>query len=131
VQQFKLPVKNVVAGLRAEEFFLRGSIVQVTTDPAHPVMAGMPESRDLRGRQSVFDTLDGFKGRCWRDIRNRDRRCLDTSLATHLNGGRRARRSSTRLWCCSASARGAASRSAMLALLNAAMFRSLVAAGGP
>src|SRR5439155_17068432 len=29
IQQFKLPVKNVVAGLRPEEFFLRGSIVEV------------------------------------------------------------------------------------------------------
>ena len=33
IQQFKLPVQNVVAGLRPEEFFLRGSIVEVTTDP--------------------------------------------------------------------------------------------------
>src|SRR6266536_3068900 len=43
INQFKLPVKNVVAGLRPEEFFLRGSIVEVTVDRAHPVMAGMPE----------------------------------------------------------------------------------------
>jgi hypothetical protein len=28
IQQFKLPVKNVVAGLRSEEFFLHGSIVE-------------------------------------------------------------------------------------------------------
>ena len=51
IQQFKLPVRNVVAGLRPEEFFLRGSIVEVTTDPSHPVMAGMPE------RAAVF--VDG------------------------------------------------------------------------
>ena len=29
VQQFKLPVKNVAEGMKAEEFFLRGSIVEV------------------------------------------------------------------------------------------------------
>ncbi len=63
VQQFKLPVKNVVDGLRPEDFFLRGSIVQVVTDPTHPVMAGMPEKAAVFVDGSpVFETLDGFKG---------------------------------------------------------------------
>jgi len=34
IEQFKLPVKNAVAGLRSEDFFLRGSIVEVTTASA-------------------------------------------------------------------------------------------------
>ena len=29
LRQLKLPVKNVVAGLKPEEFFLRGSIVEI------------------------------------------------------------------------------------------------------
>ena len=63
IQQFKLPVKNVVAGLRPEEFFLRGSIVEVTTDPTHPVMAGMPDRAAVFVDGSpVFETQDGFKG---------------------------------------------------------------------
>jgi hypothetical protein len=63
IQQLKLPVRNVVAGLRPEDFFLRGSIVQVTTDPSHPVMAGMPEKAAVFVDGSpVFETLDGFKG---------------------------------------------------------------------
>ena len=63
IQQFKLPVKNVVAGLRPEEFFLRGSIVEVTTDPTHPVMAGMPAKAAVFADSSpVFETLEGFKG---------------------------------------------------------------------
>jgi hypothetical protein len=63
IQQFKLPVRNVVAGLRPEEFFLRGSIVQVTTDPTHPVMAGMPDKAAVFVDGSpVFETQDGFKG---------------------------------------------------------------------
>ncbi len=63
-QQFKLPVKNVAEGLRPEEFFLRGSIVEVTTDVTHPVMAGMPEKAAIFVDGSpVFDTVDGFKGR--------------------------------------------------------------------
>jgi hypothetical protein len=64
IQQFKLPVRNVVASLRPEEFFLRGSIVEVTTDPTHPVMAGMPEKAALFVDGSpVFETLEGFSGR--------------------------------------------------------------------
>jgi hypothetical protein len=63
IQQLKLPVRNVVAGLRPEEFFLRGSIVEVTTEPAHPVMAGMPEHAAVFVDNSpVFETQDGFTG---------------------------------------------------------------------
>jgi hypothetical protein len=63
IQQLKLPVKNVVAGLRPEEFFLRGSIVEVTTDPTHPVMAGMPDKAAVFVDGSpVFETQDGFTG---------------------------------------------------------------------
>jgi hypothetical protein len=63
-QRFSLPVKNVVEGLKPEQFFLRGSIVKVTTDPAHPVMAGMPEEAAVFVDGSpVFETLDGFSGR--------------------------------------------------------------------
>jgi hypothetical protein len=63
VQQFKLPVKNAAEGLRPEEFFLRGSIVEVTTTPAHRVMAGMPEKAAVFVDGSpIFETLDGFKG---------------------------------------------------------------------
>jgi hypothetical protein len=63
VQQFELPVKNVVAGLRPEEFFLRGSIVEVDADTRHPIMAGMPEHPAVFVDSSpVFETLAGFKG---------------------------------------------------------------------
>jgi hypothetical protein len=63
IQQFKLPVKNVVEGLKPEEFFLRGSIVEVRPDLAHPVMAGMPARAAVFVDGSpVFDTLAGFSG---------------------------------------------------------------------
>jgi hypothetical protein len=49
--------------LRPEEYFLRGSVVEVTTDPAHPVMAGMPPKAAVFVDGSpVFETLDGFSG---------------------------------------------------------------------
>jgi hypothetical protein len=48
--------------MRPEEFFLRGSIVEVATDPTHPVMAGMPEKAAVFTDGSpVFETLEGFK----------------------------------------------------------------------
>jgi len=63
IQQLKLPVRNVIAGLRPEEFFLRGSIVEVATDPSHPVMAGMPARAAVFVDGSpVFETGEGFQG---------------------------------------------------------------------
>jgi hypothetical protein len=63
LQQFKLPVKNAVEGLRPEEFYLRGSVVEVVTNPTHPVMAGMPEKAAVFVDGSpVFEPAEGFKG---------------------------------------------------------------------
>jgi hypothetical protein len=63
VQQFKLPVKNVVDGVRPDDFFLRGSLVEVTTNPTHPVMAGMPDKAAVFADSNpVFETTEGFKG---------------------------------------------------------------------
>ena len=64
IQQFKLPVRNVVAGLRTDDFFLRGTIVEVTTDPSQQVMAGLPEKASVFADSSpVFETQEGFKGK--------------------------------------------------------------------
>ena len=63
IQQFKLPVKNAVSGLKPEEFFLRGSIVEVEVETSHQIMAGMPEKAAVFVDGSpVFETLDGFTG---------------------------------------------------------------------
>jgi hypothetical protein len=63
VTALRLPVRNVVAGLRQSEFFTGGSIMQVVTDPTQPVMAGMPARADVFVFNSpVFTTLDGFTG---------------------------------------------------------------------
>ncbi len=64
IQQFKLPVKNVVAGLRPDEFFLHGTIVEATIDQSSDVMAGMPAKAALFADNSpVFEIGEGFKGR--------------------------------------------------------------------
>jgi hypothetical protein len=63
INALHLPVRNVVAGVNRREFFTGGSIMQVITDPSHPVMAGMPERADVFVFNSpVFTTLDGFDG---------------------------------------------------------------------
>ncbi|MFQ5703666.1 MAG: M14 metallopeptidase family protein [Gemmatimonadales bacterium] len=63
IQQLHLPVENVVDTLSRSEFFVSGSILEVTTDPAHPVMSGMPRrAKVFVDRSPVFTTLEGFKG---------------------------------------------------------------------
>jgi hypothetical protein len=42
INQFKLPVKNVVAGIPEKEFFVPGSILRIEIDTSHPIAKGMP-----------------------------------------------------------------------------------------
>jgi hypothetical protein len=63
IDQLELPVKNVVAGLARHEFFTGGSLLQVETDPTHPVMAGMPVEAAVFVQSSpAFDVQEGFRG---------------------------------------------------------------------
>jgi hypothetical protein len=63
IAQLKLPVKNVATDLRRQQFFASGSLLQVTTDPAHPLMAGMPERAAVFFDGSpIFLPLEGFTG---------------------------------------------------------------------
>ena len=63
IQQLHLPVRNVVSELDRKDFFANGSIVEVITDPAHPVMAGMPERASVFvDRSPVFTGLEEFDG---------------------------------------------------------------------
>jgi hypothetical protein len=63
IQALHLPVRNVVDTLPRKTFFSSGSILEVVTDPAHPVMAGMPaRAKVFVDGSPVFDTLEGFEG---------------------------------------------------------------------
>lgn len=63
IEQLHLPVENVVRDLGRQEFFSAGSILQVRTDGAHPLMAGMPERlKVFFDRSPAFTTLEGFRG---------------------------------------------------------------------
>jgi hypothetical protein len=63
ITALRLPVRNVVASVPRNQYFTGISIMQVMTDPVHPVMAGMPERADVTlSGSTVFTTLDGFDG---------------------------------------------------------------------
>jgi hypothetical protein len=63
IGELHLPVRNVVADLRRDTFFSSGSILQIRTDPAHPVMSGMPERAPVFfDRSPVFLPSDDFDG---------------------------------------------------------------------
>jgi hypothetical protein len=43
IEQFKLPLRNVVAGLPRTDFYVPGSILRVEVDQTHPLALGMPK----------------------------------------------------------------------------------------
>ena len=63
VDGLHLPVKDVTADLKREEFFASGAIVELLTDPSQPVMSGMPErAKVFVGGSPVFTTEKAFHG---------------------------------------------------------------------
>ena len=63
IDQLKLPIRNVLAGVGRQQFFAGGSVMRVTTDPSQPVMAGMPKDADIFVFGSpAFETAAGFDG---------------------------------------------------------------------
>jgi hypothetical protein len=43
IEQFKLPLRNIVAGLPRTEFYVPGSILRLELDTTHPLTVGMPK----------------------------------------------------------------------------------------
>jgi hypothetical protein len=43
IEQFKLPVRNVVGGLPRTDFYVPGSILRIELDTSHPLASGMPK----------------------------------------------------------------------------------------
>ena len=63
IEQLHLPVRNVVAGVDRKDYFVGSSILHVTVDGTHPVMAGMPgQAYIFSSRSPIFTTLEGFSG---------------------------------------------------------------------
>jgi hypothetical protein len=42
IEQFKLPVRDITAGLKRTEFYVPGSILRTLIDTTHPIAKGMP-----------------------------------------------------------------------------------------
>ena len=65
IEQFSLPVTNVVAGLKQEQFFCSGALLRTEIKEAnHPVVAGLPASVPVMfERNPVFDTKPAFRGK--------------------------------------------------------------------
>lgn len=64
VQQLNLPVKNVVEGLKSDEFFCSGSLLIVELNSEeHPIKGGMPDRAGVMfHRGPVFEVQPGFQG---------------------------------------------------------------------
>ena len=59
IEQFKLPVRNVVAGLPRTEFYVPGSILRIELDTSHPLANGMPKQTIAWAEDSpVFEVAE-------------------------------------------------------------------------
>lgn len=64
MEALHLPVRDVSDGLERTAFSLNGSILEILTDPSHPVMTGMSDRAPmLVGGGPVFTVDEGFEGR--------------------------------------------------------------------
>jgi hypothetical protein len=60
IDQFKLPLRNVVAGLPRTDFYVPGSILRIELDTSHPIAKGMPKETIAWAEDSpVFEITDG------------------------------------------------------------------------
>jgi hypothetical protein len=63
IEQFNLPVRDVVANLSEKEFFVPGSILRIELDTASPLAQGMPKESIAWVEDSpVFEVIPGGAG---------------------------------------------------------------------
>ena len=63
IEQFNLPVRDVVDGLPRTNFYVPGSILRIELDTSDPIAKGMPkESIAWAENSPVFEILDGPRG---------------------------------------------------------------------
>src|SRR4030095_8950932 len=59
IEQFKLPIKNLVAGLPRTEFYVPGSILRIELDTTHPIARSMPKESIAWAEESpVFEVIE-------------------------------------------------------------------------
>jgi len=58
IEQFKLPLRDVVSGLPRREFFVPGSILRIELDTTHPIAKGMSKESIAWAEDSpVFEVI--------------------------------------------------------------------------
>lgn len=63
IEQFKLPVRNVTAGLPRTEYYVPGSILRIEVDTSNPLAAGMPKESIAWAEDSpVFEVSGAGSG---------------------------------------------------------------------
>jgi hypothetical protein len=63
IEQFKLPIRDVVAGLPRTEFYVPGSILRIELDTTNPLTAGMPKESIAWAEDSpVFEVVSTGSG---------------------------------------------------------------------
>ncbi len=68
IEQFKLPVRNVVAGLPRTDFYVPGSILRIELDDSHGLTEGMPKESIAWVEDSpVFEVTDSPRVSDWGD----------------------------------------------------------------
>jgi hypothetical protein len=59
IEQFKLPLRDITAGLKRTEFYVPGSILRIELDALHPITRGMPKESIAWAEDSpVFEVSD-------------------------------------------------------------------------
>jgi hypothetical protein len=59
IEQFKLPLRNIVDGLPRTEFYVPGSILRIELDMTHPIAQGMPKETIAWAEDSpVFEVVE-------------------------------------------------------------------------
>jgi hypothetical protein len=59
IEQFKLPVRDITAGLKRTEFYVPGSILRIEIDTSHPISKDMPKESIAWAEESpVFELSD-------------------------------------------------------------------------
>jgi hypothetical protein len=59
IEQFKLPLRNVVAALPRTDFYVPGSILRIELDMSHPIASGMPKETIAWAEDSpVFQVIE-------------------------------------------------------------------------
>jgi len=89
IEQFKLPIRDITAGLKRTEFYVPGSILRVELDTSHLITRGMPKESIAWAEESPVFELNDAKEAARVHIIARYPETSDPLLSGWLLGGER------------------------------------------